>query len=341
MTTSISNIQSVCDRIHTLVQTSGLHFMINQTPWSSYITIRRKFINPGAYKSTGTDVNEQLEISEQLKALKERNNQLEKKLADVEVELVEREEESIKTKKEYEKTVHHLNAKIYTLENKVEATKCHLKNKQSELLILEKEKKVKDEIIQNINAHFNQKVSDLKTDVEELEAFKKQTIKAEKKASKKLRQKQKSLNVKEDIKNTFEHELVIDSDKDVNENLHFESASRSDIKSNESAPMSPPPRGCSPARRSPHPHASPLRRCSSASRSPVTPPSPHTPSGSPPPIAEQKRDPSPSPSLSYYFLDAASEGSEKPDETFITAEYIKNRSKYSLVPRQRRNDSSS
>jgi DNA gyrase/topoisomerase IV subunit A len=33
-------------KIHDLIQESGLHFVINQTPFSSYITIRKKLINP-------------------------------------------------------------------------------------------------------------------------------------------------------------------------------------------------------------------------------------------------------------------------------------------------------
>ena len=36
-----------CSRIHDVIQSSGLHDIINQTPWSSYITIRRKFVNTG------------------------------------------------------------------------------------------------------------------------------------------------------------------------------------------------------------------------------------------------------------------------------------------------------
>ena len=36
----------VFKKIHDLIQESGLHFVINQTPFSSYITIRKKLINP-------------------------------------------------------------------------------------------------------------------------------------------------------------------------------------------------------------------------------------------------------------------------------------------------------
>ena len=34
----------ISNKIHSLIQSSGLHYAINQTPFSSYITIRHKFI---------------------------------------------------------------------------------------------------------------------------------------------------------------------------------------------------------------------------------------------------------------------------------------------------------
>ena len=71
--------------------------------------------------------------------------------------------------------------------------------------------KVKDEIIQNINAKFNLKVSDLNKNVEALEAYKNKT---EKKALKKLRQKAR----KEAEENTIEHASIDVGDKDENEN---------------------------------------------------------------------------------------------------------------------------
>ena len=36
----------VFEKIHDVIQESGLHFVINQTPFSSYITIRKKLISP-------------------------------------------------------------------------------------------------------------------------------------------------------------------------------------------------------------------------------------------------------------------------------------------------------
>ena len=58
---AISNEANIaCDRIHNLIQKSGLHFIINQTPWSSYITIRRKFVTPGmALHASENEVHEE------------------------------------------------------------------------------------------------------------------------------------------------------------------------------------------------------------------------------------------------------------------------------------------
>ena len=147
MALSISDVNSACDRIHSLVQMSGLHFIINQTPWSSYITIRRKFVNPGAY-----DVKTKPTETALIDQLKERNKNLELKVTELEYLLEELEEESKSEKENHETNVEHLNNRISTFEN---------------------ETNIKDVKIQNINAHFNMKVSDLNTKVEKLEAVKK------------------------------------------------------------------------------------------------------------------------------------------------------------------------
>ena len=71
MCTTLSEVNSVLNIIHDVVQKSGLHFVINQTPWSSYITIRKKFTSPGFYagdenlKDKETIVNDELiDVSE-------------------------------------------------------------------------------------------------------------------------------------------------------------------------------------------------------------------------------------------------------------------------------------
>ena len=313
MAICISDVNTVCDEIHNLVQMSGLHFVINQTPWSSYITIRRKFINPGVYnvtiKSPETVVTNQL---------KEKNEHLEQKLSEDKLELAEIAEELTNEKENNKKTVDYLDSKIDALENA---------------------KIANDSIIQNINAHFNSKVSELNSKVVELENFKKETHKMEKKALKK--QKQKLLKVDKNRNDAGE--------KDVNENNLKDGVSRGEeISTDNSANTEPsslllpcsPTRQCSPpARRIPVLTTPPPSRC--LARGPLaTPPSPHTPPGLPPftSTSSELQD-NPSPTLSRYFDDCASLDfvQTKPNEPILTTEYIKNISKFSLVPRQKRN----
>ena len=295
---TMSDVNSVCERIHSLVQMSGLHFNINQTPWSSYITIRRKFVSPGSY-----DVKTMCTESVVMEQLKEKIKQLEHKLAGAEFQLEELEEKFANEQEKHEKTINLLNSKIDTLE---------------------KDKKLKEEIIQNTNTHFNTKVSDLDSKVEEFEAPKKEGFKSEKKALKK--QKQKLL--KEAVKNSMEPE-----NKDVNQN---NIVNDTDLSGNKESPSLPEPnhspyKQCSPTRRVP---ATPLRRCT-----PATPPSPHTPTSLPPSSSRSS-----SQTLSCYFEAAAPELVQNlagTEETFITTDYIKSISKLSLAPRQRKNNISS
>ena len=295
---SISDVNSVCDRIHSIVQMSGLHFIINQTPWSSYITIRRKFVSPGAYNAK-IKSNETAMIDQ----LKERNKHLENKVAELEFQLVELEKKSKNEKDHYKKNVEHLHTKIATLE---------------------KETKTKDITIQNINT----KVSNLDTKVGELET----SLKIEKKAVKKRRQ---------TILNQADESNVDDEsgDKDLNENLLFESDLSAKTEPSLPELNHSPPKQCSPERGVPA--TPPPRRCSPGRRPRATAPSPHTPPGLPPPPPERLSGPSRS--LSGYFVNAdtdLAQASTETDKPFITTDYIKNISKLSLVPKKMKNSSS-
>ena len=167
---------------------------------------------------------------------------------------------------------------------------------------------MKDEIIHNLNAEFHRKVAKLNTKVEELETFRRETIKSEKKALKKHRQKAE----KEVVENAFEP--AAESFKDTNANLVNNSAESKPSLSN----------------------SSPVRQCSPVSkRPPCTPPSPHTPPGSPPQAAA---------TLSGYFVASTQnafqsefqDSVEQMKEPVITTDYIKNISRINLVPRQAR-----
>ena len=165
-------VNLACNRIHEAIQKSGLHFVINQTPWSSYITIRRKLVFS---KSVTDDVNVnsmEVVVNDELAALKDKNEQLVKKLANVELEKAETEEELEVTNQKYEKTVRHLHDRIEILATTLKEKELELNNQKCEILVLEKEKKLKNELIQNINEGFNKKLAYANAKVEGLKVLK-------------------------------------------------------------------------------------------------------------------------------------------------------------------------
>ena len=83
-----SSANKICDNIHEYVKNSNLDFYIQETPYSSYITIRKKFVSKGV-----SEYSDSLALGN-VKHLEERNRQLEKKLADVKLELVNTEEDN-------------------------------------------------------------------------------------------------------------------------------------------------------------------------------------------------------------------------------------------------------
>ena len=72
----MSQVNKVLSHIHDVIQASGLHFMINQTPWSSYITIRRKFLDQrSAAEPTSLGQNVR-QVSRDSTGLEQQNDQL-------------------------------------------------------------------------------------------------------------------------------------------------------------------------------------------------------------------------------------------------------------------------
>ena len=67
---------------------SGLHFAINQTPWSSYITIRKKLVDPSVPLSVKPNDAEAQENS----ALRDENKRLRVKVNSLQITLVDTEE---------------------------------------------------------------------------------------------------------------------------------------------------------------------------------------------------------------------------------------------------------
>ena len=329
-------VNLACARIHEAIQTSGLHFVINQTPWSSYITVRRKFVHP---RPTLDDVNvkdEKVIVNGEVAALSEKNKQLIEKLANLELEKLEEEKEIKATKQKHEKTVQHLNDKLVAMKNNLEEKERDLNEKKGEVPLLEKEKSLKNELIQTINAGFNEKLADANAKLKDLESFKKEVLKNEKKLDKKKRRKL------EMEKNKFSIDTVPETFAkcgDVNGNDCEKQKGQSDSFDLSACVLSSPePSLCTLL-------LSPARPCPPPARSPSISPllSPHTPT-----IPVKNSDQQPcelAPTLSCYF--AKSElnvildlkdpsSSSNPDKP---SDYIKKISKLDLRPRQRRNES--
>ena len=305
---AIPNVNSVCTRIHEIIQASGLHFVINQTPWSSYITIRRKFVNQGGQY-----------LPDELRTFSDEKERLEKKLAYLETEL----EAKKKEKDEYQESFKKLHSKLETLE--------------SEVVALEKEKKVKDDVIKNINAGFNEKVIDLNEKIKHLEAVNRDVLKKEKKALKKLRQKNEkeaAYNINKSIDPPGKKVI-----KDSNENIFVEGNEVSSpitgysSVQNDSFPEISQPDTCS----LPHPtsasagFSSPVRRTTI----PSTPTTSFTPGHSTGSSLHSEQSVI---TLSTYFGNSATDVTD--DLSYPAPvdlkKYVENISKISLVPQSKK-----
>ena len=86
-----SYVNRTFHQIHSLVQTSVLHFMLNSTPFSSYITIRRKLVNDIQIPLTDAPTSliepqqdDLVGMRDMLATLKSRNDSLEEALVNAE-----------------------------------------------------------------------------------------------------------------------------------------------------------------------------------------------------------------------------------------------------------------
>ena len=120
--TTFYDVNAMCNKIHNLVQSSGLHFVISQTPWSSYITIRRKFAGPAPA------------VQPNLASLglvsSEQNEKLKQQIIDLENAVVNAQEESNVAEHRAEKVVQNLHSKIDNLENSLASAEFNLEKKE-------------------------------------------------------------------------------------------------------------------------------------------------------------------------------------------------------------------
>ena len=81
-------------KIHDVVQMSGLHFVINQTPFSSYITIRRRFISPDDQQTVeSNNITEDQVFKSKLDEMKVKLEKMETENTSLQEDILEREEE--------------------------------------------------------------------------------------------------------------------------------------------------------------------------------------------------------------------------------------------------------
>ena len=86
-----SVVKEICDKINNTVLNSGLHFIIIQTPFSNYITIRKKFSRHPPINLAAPDVKLRNDVTQNLDSFKytaeELAGKLEEKLAHKEEEM--------------------------------------------------------------------------------------------------------------------------------------------------------------------------------------------------------------------------------------------------------------
>ena len=211
------------NRIHDAVQRSGLHFVINQTPFSSYITIRRKFTSERNQTNSDSDSEVKkeplalkarlIEITSDLKALETKNRHLEENL-------VIKEEEFKDGKVETEKRldyVHVFAEKLSAETERLKGDKSVLDNviknlnneaskHKNEMSQLCKTLKIKDKEIYNLdNKALNQQET-----IKHLKAEKIQVLKEAKKLKQKSLKKQELMDSNENM-NTVDKEFEVDT----------------------------------------------------------------------------------------------------------------------------------
>jgi hypothetical protein len=66
-----SVVKEICHRINNTVLNSGLHFIINQTPFSNYITIRKKFSRHPPTNLAAPDMEIKSDVRQNLDSFKD------------------------------------------------------------------------------------------------------------------------------------------------------------------------------------------------------------------------------------------------------------------------------
>ena len=191
-----NSANSICNKIHDFVQTSGLHFAINQTPYSSYITIRRKFI------AGEPPLNEYLEEDAwkiKLEELQKHIKQLENEKKYLEVICVNKDEEMSFVKGEHDKIIRNLHAFVDNLEVMKEGLKQDILKLNNELGESKLEHSKTGKLLKNSqkeNHNLSKTLDNLQDNVKNLRAEKNELKNAKTKAESDFRKLEKKVTKK-------------------------------------------------------------------------------------------------------------------------------------------------
>ena len=187
--------QDYCDQILKDVHSSHLHFLVQESPFSLYITLRKKFATQPQVKLQ----ERQVDPNHDLKLARDTINILEEKLAETESEFV-KESNKLKAKREeFSEEIKIVRESLKkslseaSEKNKVisELKKC-VKDKDKEIYNVEKN----CNIAKDTNKQLKDKIADLKRDQGEASRTIKNSVKQGKLDKEKLEQKVKALEKK-------------------------------------------------------------------------------------------------------------------------------------------------
>ena len=233
--------------IHDMVMKSGLHFAINQTPFSSYIMIRRRFTNPELHRQFGDKEDSSKDRVDKLtldkKELKVKNEELEEALVQNEeafnLAIIEADNRLANVHLIAEKLKiesDRLKGEKAILENVIKKHQMEVTEQKNRINQLSKSVKIKEKEIYNLkNKDINQQdaIKQLKDGIKKM--------KNERSKLEKQIQKLKQKPVKEELRDYNENVKETETIKECDKPAHFDPPTNSNVSLSFALSSSTPP----------------------------------------------------------------------------------------------------
>ena len=219
------NTNQSCNDLRQSLVKSNLHYFLNESPHSIWITIRKKFLTPQAYYSPPDEVSDQQFVSEEILDLRKQNHNLKNLLDTNRLETEETQSELVIVKEEFERKLSHaeeeikaLERKNELLEQKLEDTKINLDTLKQANDTLENHEIIYLEEIKALESH-NAKLKEIsqKLQNEVLEAktrFKTKQVEVAKDFEAEIKHWKKELGLERQKKINLEKQLKIKENPD-------------------------------------------------------------------------------------------------------------------------------